>query len=164
MMIKKLPLRSALVLLLALGAGTAIAITGTARMTLEERLSVDGCGSDTDVSRVVMNLRNNRTWRARTDAGTLTGDYRQRSAGRRIRASLDSRSRGVFAKSMARWSSQICRTRVTIERLGSVNVTLKLNKRRTKMTGRITARGRGTSSEGSGTGTFTGVLRGSFRE
>ena len=146
--------------LLTVSVGTAHAVSGTATMTSRERLNVSGCGSGTDVTRVVLTLRENRTWSARTDAGNLSGDYTQKAAGRRIKASLDARSENLFSDSMAQFATEICGTRVTIDTIKFVRVKLKINKRNSAISGRVTAKGRGSSSQGGGQGKFKSKLTG----
>jgi hypothetical protein len=88
--------------------GSAQALDGTFDGTISEKMRVEDCGKDTDVVAVTTILESNNNWSALTNEGTLRGQYKTRSGGRKLYLSLDSNSRDLMKESLRDWASEMC--------------------------------------------------------
>jgi hypothetical protein len=158
----RLLLMAAIMLAGVFTASSAHALAGKFDGTISEKLQVTDCGQDTDVITASTILNSNKTWKTSTDEGTFNGKYRLKrldSGARKLFLSFNSKSKKLFMKNMRIWASDICGIAVKNLKNFKYSIKLKLNKKRTALSGEIKGTATGSTSEGSGKGTYTASVK-----
>ena len=136
----------------------AHAVEGMFSGSISEKLKVSGCGKDTDFTSASTNIKSNKKWSTATSAGTFSGAYKKKGS-RTYLLKLSSKSEKLLMKNMKNWASDLCGTAVKSLSKFKASIKLKLNKKATKLNGKVKANATGKTKFGSGKGKYTGKVR-----
>lgn len=161
-------MRWQLLAILLLAAAPALAQDGSAALNSGKgTIRVKpGCGKDSQPLFGTWDFAAGAFTATTTGNPVLSGTSTAQSmSGKNFRLAFDAPSKALFDAALESWASALCGIPVTLSAPSTVtHFDLKLNKRRTRAKLTLKAFGNGSSSEGTGRGSYKATVRGAWQD